>query len=76
MAIYSLIPLAPLPGSAFLKALLPPGNGTERIETFLARFGPYIIIGAFLTFRLAEWPLVDQFFTPIVKFVTFFALDI
>lgn len=76
MAIYNLIPLAPLPGAAIWKALLPEGSISLKTQAFLARFGPYVIILGFLLFRVTGWDGLDSILTPIVKYVTFFALDI
>lgn len=76
MAIYNLIPLAPLPGAAIWKTLFPEGVISPKIQDFLARFGPYIIILGFLFFRITGWDGVSSIFTPVVKYVTLFALDI
>jgi hypothetical protein len=77
MAIYGLlIPLAPLPGAAVLNGLLPSGRFRDDMQRYLARVGPYIIIVGFLLIRISGWDGVSSFFTPIVEYLTIFALDI
>jgi len=75
MAVYGLIVVAPLPGSAFLFALLPNGLFFERVKKVVCMFGPYLIIGSFLLIRLSGWEGVSSFFNPIVATITTFMLD-
>ncbi len=76
MAIYNLIPLSPLPGAVIWKTLFPVGGVSQEIQDTLARFGPYFIILAFLLFRITGWDGLSSLLTPLVEFVTIFALDI
>jgi hypothetical protein len=75
MAVYGLIMVAPLPGSAFLFALMPKGMFFEKIKKAVCLLGPYLIIGSFLFFRLSGWEGVSSFFNPIVSSMTAFMLN-
>jgi hypothetical protein len=75
MAVYGLIMVSPLPGSAFLFALMPDGKFFEKVKKAACTFGPYLLVGTFLIIRLSEWQGVSSFFNPIVSAITTFALD-
>ncbi len=75
MAVYGMIMIPPLPGSAFLWAILPKGELFEKIKKTLCTFGPYLIVGSFLLIRLSGWEGVSSFFNPIVSSITAFILD-
>lgn len=76
LAIYGLIPIPPLPGGAFLQTVI---GGETRFTKFwdlLCKIGPFLIIGAFLCFRLTGFDGVSSLINPIVVQLTDFALDI
>lgn len=75
MAVYGLIMVPPLPGSAVLWAILPDGRVFEKIKKTLCVYGPYLIVGTFLLVRLSGWEGVSSFFNPIVTAITTFILD-
>ncbi len=76
MAIYGLIIIPPLPGSALLWAILPDGQLLEKTKKMLCLAGPYLIVGIFLLIRLSGWEGVSSFFNPIVAAITGFILDL
>ena len=76
MAIYSLIPIPPLPGSAVLELFLAKNKSTQKIWTGLCQVGPYVLIGLFLLFRLTGYEGVSSLVNPVVQWLTVFALDI
>ena len=67
LAIFNILPIAPLDGSKILYGLLPPGFG-KMIFT-LERYGPFILIGLIIIGRITGvsilggliWPFVDFF---------------
>ena len=67
LAIFNILPIAPLDGSKILYGLLPPGFG--KMIFALERYGPFILIGLIIFGRatgvsvLGEliWPFVDFF---------------
>lgn len=75
MAVYGMIMVAPLPGSALLFALMPKGIFFEKVKKAICMFGPYIIVGTFLLVRLSGWEGISSFFNPIVSAITVFALN-
>ena len=75
MAVYGLIIIPPLPGSALLWAILPDGQLFEKIKKVLCISGPYLIIGIFLLIRLSGWEGVSAVLNPIVAAITGFILD-
>ena len=76
MAVYGLIMIAPLPGSAFFLAFLPKGSYFEKIRKIFCTLGPFLIVGTFLIIRLSGWEGLSSFFNPIVSTLTLFILDI
>ncbi len=76
MAVYGLIMIAPLPGSAFLLALLPNGRYFEKMRNMFCAVGPFLIVGTFLIIRLSGWEGLSSIFNPIVSALTLFILDI
>lgn len=76
MAIYSLLPIPPLPGGVLLKTLLGNTKGVERFWRLLCMTGPFIILGMFLLFRLTGFEGVSSVINPIVLQLSSFALDI
>jgi hypothetical protein len=75
MAVYGLIMVAPLPGSAFLFSLMPNGIFFEKVKKVICTLGPYLLVGTFLFIRLSEWQGLSSFFNPIVSTITTFILD-
>jgi Zn-dependent protease len=67
LAIFNILPIAPLDGSKILYGILPPGFG-KMIFT-LERYGPFILIGLIIFGRATGvsilggliWPFVDFF---------------
>jgi Zn-dependent protease len=67
LAIFNILPIAPLDGSKILSGLLPLGFG--KIIGVLERYGPFILIGLIVIGRVSEvsilggliWPFVDFF---------------
>jgi len=75
MAVYGLIVVPPLPGSALLFALLPEGAFVEKLKKTICTFGPYLIVATFLVVRLSGWQGISSFFNPIVSTITSFILS-
>jgi Zn-dependent protease len=67
LAIFNILPIAPLDGSKILSGLLPPGFG--KLIGVLERYGPFILIGLIIIGRVTDvsilggliWPFVDFF---------------
>ncbi|MCP4628754.1 MAG: site-2 protease family protein [bacterium] len=67
LAIFNILPIAPLDGSKILYGLLPPGFG--KMIFALERYGPFILIGLIILGRATGvsilggliWPFVDFF---------------
>lgn len=67
LAIFNILPIAPLDGSKILSALLPVGY--EKLTYFLERYGPFILIGLIIFGQATGvsvlggliWPFVDFF---------------
>ena len=75
MAVYSLIPIPPLPGGSFLQVFLTRTHSLEKLWQRLCLIGPYLIIGLFLLFRLTGYDGVSSLVNPVVLWLTSFALD-
>lgn len=76
MAVYGLIMIAPLPGSAFFLALLPDGSFFEKVRRSFCTFGPFLIVITFLVVRISGWEGISSFFNPIVSTLTSYILKI
>jgi Zn-dependent protease len=69
LAIFNILPIAPLDGSKILSALLPVRY--EKMIYFLERYGPFILIGLIIFSQATGvsvlggliWPFVDFFRT-------------
>jgi len=67
LAIFNILPIAPLDGSKILAGLLPIGFG--KFIAVLERYGPFILIGLIIIGRVTDmsilggliWPFVDFF---------------
>lgn len=70
MAVYSLIMIPPLPGSALLYALFPDNDFFAKVKRYLCIIGPLLIIGTFGVARLSGWDGISSVFTPVVSTIT------
>jgi Zn-dependent protease len=66
LAIFNVLPLAPLDGSKILFGLLPAGH--EDIIYFLNRYGPFILIGLIVLGRITGVPILGGLIWPFVGF--------
>ena len=66
LAIFNILPIAPLDGSKILYGLLPAGYA-KAIFT-LERYGPFILIGLIIIGRLTEVSILGAVIWPFVKF--------
>ncbi len=74
MAVYGLLPVAPLPGVAFLWAIFPSGDIFDKFKKGFSLIGPYSIVGAFLLIRLTGWEGLSSILNPVVLFLSHFIL--
>ena len=70
MAVYSLMPLVPLPGAAVLLVLFPGNDFFIKVRKYLSMIGPYLIIAIFGLARLSGWDGISAVFTPIVMAIS------
>ncbi len=70
MAVYGLLIVPPLPGSALLYAFFPNSNFFAKAKKNLERIGPYLILGTFGAIRVSGWDGLNSVFTPIVAVIT------
>jgi len=68
LAIFNILPIAPLDGSKILSGLLPAGH--ENILHFLERYGPFILIGLIILGRATGVSILGRIIWPFVKFFT------
>jgi hypothetical protein len=66
MAVYSLLPISPLPGSALVMAMLPEDRYAAW-QSMFQRIGPYMIIIGFGLIRIADWHGVANVINPLVE---------
>ena len=66
LAIFNILPIAPLDGSKILSGLLPDGFG--KMFYFLERYGPFILLGLILFGRLTGVSVLGGIIWPFVKF--------
>ncbi len=66
LAIFNLLPIAPLDGSKILFGLLPVKHG-DKIY-FLERYGPFILLGLIIFGRVTDVPILGGLIWPFVKF--------
>jgi len=70
MAVYSLIMIPPLPGSALLYELFPDNDFFSKGKKYLSSIGPFLIIGTFGAARMSGWDGISSVFTPVVSAIT------
>ena len=70
MAVYSVIPLLPLPGAALLLLFFPGNDFFTKVKKYLSGIGPYLIIAIFGLSRLSGWDGISALFTPIVMAIS------
>jgi len=74
VALYSLLPIAPLPGAAVLEVILPSWKKFKKVKELFYKVGPYCIVGSFLVIRLTRWDGVSAITNPIVLSISNFIL--
>jgi hypothetical protein len=70
MAVYGVIMMPPLPGSALLFALFPANEFFAGVKKNLCNIGPFLIIGTFAAVRLSGWDGISSVLTPMVSAIT------
>lgn len=70
VAVYGLLIVPPLPGSALLYALLPESDFFSKVKKILERIGPYLILGTFVAIRMSGWDGLNSVVTPLVAVIT------
>jgi Zn-dependent protease len=66
LAIFNVLPIAPLDGSKILFGLLPAKY--EKVIYFLERYGPFILIGSIIFGRVTGVPILGGLIWPFVGF--------
>ena len=66
LAIFNILPIAPLDGSKILSGLLP--DNYKEIIYFLERYGPFILIGLIIFGRVTGVSILGGLIWPFVKF--------
>lgn len=66
LAIFNILPIAPLDGSKILFGLLP-AKHEDKID-FLQRYGPFVLIGLIIFGRATGVPILGNLIWPFVKF--------
>jgi Zn-dependent protease len=66
LAIFNILPIAPLDGSKILAGLLPAGFG--KFIGVLERYGPFILIGLIIIGRVTDVPILGGLIWPFVDF--------
>jgi Zn-dependent protease len=68
LAIFNILPIAPLDGSKILSGLLPAGFG--KMFYFMERYGPFILLGLIIFGRVTGVSILGGIIWPFVKFFT------
>jgi len=68
LAIFNILPIAPLDGSKILSGLLPAEQ--QHIVHFLERYGPFILIGLIIFGRSTDIDILGKIIWPFVDFFT------
>ncbi len=66
LAVFNILPIAPLDGSKILAGLLPARY--ENAIAQLERYGPFVLIGLIIIGRVADIPILGALIWPFVKF--------
>ena len=66
LAIFNILPIAPLDGSKILSGLLPTGFG--KMFYFMERYGPFILLGLIIFGRATDVSILGGIIWPFVKF--------
>ena len=66
LAIFNILPIAPLDGSKILAGLLP--TGYEKMFYFMDRYGPFILIGLIIFGSATGVSVLGRIIWPFVKF--------
>jgi Zn-dependent protease len=66
LAVFNIIPIAPLDGSKILSGLLP--AGFEKMFYFLERYGPFVLLGLILFGSVTGVSILGGIIWPFVKF--------
>jgi Zn-dependent protease len=66
LAIFNILPIAPLDGSKILFGLLPVKH--EGKIYFLERYGPFILLGLIIFGRVTDVPILGGLIWPFVEF--------
>lgn len=69
VAVYGLLIVPPLPGSALLYALFPENDFFSKVKKIFERIGPYLILGTFGAIRVSGWDGLSSVVTPIVAII-------
>ena len=68
LAIFNLVPIAPLDGSKIAQALLPKHVALEY-EMFMRRYGTFVLLGLLLPWNGSGSP-ISHLISPIIEFIT------
>jgi Zn-dependent protease len=66
LAIFNILPIAPLDGSKILSGLLP--AGFEKMFYFMERYGPFILLGLIIFGSVTGVSILGRIIWPFVKF--------
>jgi Zn-dependent protease len=66
LAIFNILPIAPLDGSKILSGLLP--DGFEKMLYFMERYGPFILLGLIIFGSVTGVSVLGGIIWPFVKF--------
>lgn len=68
LAIFNILPIAPLDGSKILSGLLP--VGFAKFMGVLERYGPFFLIGLIIIGRVTDVPILGSLIWPFVDFLS------
>ena len=70
MAVYGLIMIPPLPGSALIVAFFPDTPFFVKVKENMSIIGQFMLVSIFAAVRLSGWDGISAVFTPIVSAIT------
>ena len=76
MAIYGMLFVPPLPGSAFLFALFPNIDFSQTMKKNFCRFGGFAIVVTFLVIRISGWDGISSVINPVVATLSGLILNV